>query len=129
MSGKKNAKSPHKAYALMHKEGTVRSGKWKFYPWREKKGGKGNDAPVGREPSPLPVQLYDTRSDVTESKNLADKYPEIVANLQGIWKKHIAEIEANARPTAVMIRPKGSISPERPGGAKVKKKKKRRPKK
>ena len=38
MSGAEGAKSPHEAYVLMHGPGTVRCGKWKFYPWQEGKG-------------------------------------------------------------------------------------------
>ncbi len=40
MAGKPGAKSPHEHYVLMHGPGTVRSGKWKFYPWQEGKGGR-----------------------------------------------------------------------------------------
>ena len=124
MSGRKNAKSPHETYCLMHNAGTVRSGKWKYYPWSEL-GGKDKGAkPVGRKPSPLPVQLYDTTSDIGETKNLADKYPEVVSKLQIAWEKHIAEIEANLRPTATMQRPEGAPSPARPGPIKKKKKNK-----
>ncbi len=43
MSGSTNAKSPHEAYVLMHGPGTVRSGKWKFYPWQEGKGQQSRD--------------------------------------------------------------------------------------
>ncbi len=38
MEGKPGAKSPHLTYVLPHGPGTVRSGKWKFYPWREGRG-------------------------------------------------------------------------------------------
>ena len=67
MAGKKKAKSPHKEYVLMHGPGTVRSGKWKFYPWKEGTGGR-RDAviPDGRKASPLPTQLYDTDADIAK---------------------------------------------------------------
>jgi len=95
MSGQSGANSPHENYVLMHGPGTVRSGKWKFYPWREGKGGR-RDAPKGK-PSDFPVQLYDTVSDIGETKNLAAGYPDVIK-----------------RPTVTMIRPKGALSANRP---------------
>ena len=125
MSGKKNAKSPHKEYVLMHGPGTVRSGKWKFYPWQEGKSGSRRDpVPAGRKPSPLPTQLYDTDADLGETRNLAEEHPEVAARLATAYEKHIANIQANKRPTATMIRPEGSISADLPGRAKKNKGKK-----
>lgn len=112
MSGEPNAKSPHEAYVLMHGPGTVRSGKWKFYPWPERK--KGRAAPQDRAPSPLPVQLYDTVADISETKNLADKHPDVVKRLQAAYDAHVAEIEANRRPAVKMERPGEALSPSRP---------------
>jgi arylsulfatase A len=120
MAGEKGAKSPHKNYVLMHGPGTVRSGKWKFYPWQEGKGGR-RDAVIGREPSPHPVQLYDTVADIGETKNLAAEYPEVAKRLQKAYDAHVAEIEASRRPTAEMVRREGAPSPERPGTGKKKK--------
>ena len=37
MEGKPESKSPHDTYCLLHGPGTVRSGKWKYYPWQEGK--------------------------------------------------------------------------------------------
>ena len=89
MAGQEGAKSPHEAYVLMHGPGTVRAGKWKFYPWAERK--MGRDAPIGRKPSPLPVQLYDTTSDIGETKNLAGDHPDVVKRLQSVttptWRR------------------------------------------
>ena len=119
MSGKKDARSPHKEYVLMHGPGTVRSGKWKFYPWQEGKSGSRRDAPPrGRKLSPLPVQLYDTDADIGETTNLAEKHPQIVATLAKAYEQHVADIQANKRPTAIMIRPEGALSAELPGRAK-----------
>lgn len=114
MSGADGAKSPHEEYCLMHGPGTVRAGKWKFYPWKETKGG-GRDALAGREPSPLPVQLYDTVADIGETKNLADRYPEVLERLRAAYDAHVAEIEAHRRPTAPLMRPDRAPSAERPG--------------
>jgi len=112
MSGQSGAKSPHENYVLMHGPGTVRSGKWKFYPWREGKGGR-RDAPKGK-PSDSPVQLYDTVSDIGETKNLAAGYPDVIKRLQDAYNNHVEDIKNNKRSTVTMIRPKGALSANRP---------------
>ncbi len=112
MSGVKGAKSPHQTYCLMHGPGTVRSGKWKFYPWPEGKGGRRDAART--KPSPDPVQLYDTVADISETTNLAAKNPDVVKRLQAAYDAHVAEIQANRRPTAKLTRPTGVASSERP---------------
>ena len=104
MSGAEDARSPHEAYVLMHGPGTVRSGKWKFYPWQEGKGKQSRDNATWK-PSPDPVQLYDTVADIGETTNVAAKHPEIVKRLQIAYDTHVEEIKANQRPTAEMVRP------------------------
>ena len=123
MSGAEGAKSPHDEYVLMHGPGTVRSGKWKFYPWKEGSEKRRRGNPV-QNPSSSPVQLYDTVADIGEKNNVAEAHPEIVEKLHTAYKKHVAEIEANRRQTAEMIRPEGAHAPGRPGGPKKPKKKK-----
>jgi arylsulfatase A-like enzyme len=119
MSGKQGAKSPHENYVLMHGPGTVRSGKWKFYPWREGKGGRRHDKT--KNPSTDPVQLYDTLADIGETKNLAAKHPDVVKRMQTAYDSHIEEIKQHKRPTRGMNRPAKVSSPERPGPRKKKK--------
>lgn len=114
MFGIPGAKSPHENYVLMHGPGTVRSGPWKFYPWREKVGGK--DALAGRTASTDAVQLYNVVDDIGERKNLAAKHPDLITRFQTAYTAHVKEIEANRRPTEVMSRPADAVSPERPGG-------------
>lgn len=122
MSGTTDAKSPHEHYVLMHGPGTLRSGKWKFYPWQE---GKHNQRGAERPgpPSPETHQLYDTTSDIGETKNLAGDHPELVKRFQSVYDAHVAEITANRRPTAELVRPADALSPERPGLKNAKKKK------
>ena len=93
MSGQSKAKSPHENYVLMHGPGAVRSGKWKFYPWQEGRGGKRHDR--AKNPSPDPVQLYDTQADIGETKNLASKHPAIVRRMQVAYDAHVSEIKAS----------------------------------
>lgn len=112
LMGTPDAASPHDTYVLMHGPGTVRSGKWKFYPWKEGKGGR-RDAAKDK-PSDLAVQLYDTVADIGETRNLAAEHPEVVKRLQAAYDAHVAEIKANRRPTAPLIRPADANSPERP---------------
>ena len=108
----------------MHGPGTVRSGKWKFYPWPEGKGGKREKAQD--TPSKHPVQLYDTVADIGETTNLAPKHPEVVKRLQAAYDAHLTEIKANKRPTAEMPRPKDSPTAARPGPPKKKKQPKKK---
>ncbi len=116
MSDQKGAKSPHDTYVLMHGPGTVRSGKWKFYPWPE---GKRNQrgANTGLPPSKDSVQLYDTVADIGERKNIASQHPDVVRKLQKAYVDHVADINVGRRPTAPLVRPEGAKSAQRPGGA------------
>lgn len=107
-----NAKSPHESYALMHGPGTVRQGKWKYYPWKEKK--EGRDAPVGRPPSPQKVQLYDLSSDIGENKNLAAEHPEVCDSMQKIYDAQVRDIESSSRSTALLVRPASAMPPTHP---------------
>ena len=128
MQGTEGARSPHETYCLLHGPGTVRSGKWKFYPWKEGKGGRRDDL-KGRTPSPHPVQLYDTVADIGETKNLASEYPEVAQRLQAAYDAHVAELKANQRPTAQMVRRQDAPTANRPGNPQAKGKKKQSKKK
>ncbi|MGI9242650.1 MAG: sulfatase family protein [Verrucomicrobiales bacterium] len=117
MEGKPEAKSPHQTYVLPHGPGTVRSGKWKFYPWRVGQGNRRRD-PAAGSPSPQPVQLYDTDDDIGETRNVASEYPEVVARLQTAYDDGLQEITANKRPTAALERPSDAPPADRPEGQK-----------
>jgi arylsulfatase A len=130
MAGEAGAKSPHEQYVLMHGPGTVRSGKWKFYPWpegsggrRKKKGKKPADPTLAATDKPK-VQLYDTVADIGEKTNLAAQYPDIVKRLGVAYKTHVEEIKKNKRPTAPLVRPEGASDSGRPGSKPKPKKKK-----
>lgn len=113
MSGEAGATSPHDAYVLMHGPGTVRSGKWKFYPWQEGKSKSKRDN-TRKARSTFPVQLYDTVADIGETTNVAEDHPEVVQRLTEAYETVVAEINRNRRPNAEMIRPSGAFSPRRP---------------
>jgi arylsulfatase A len=104
MTGEPGAKSPHETYVLLHGPGAVRSGKWKFYPWKEGKAGRRDwsKTPGGLDPNRPEVQLYDTVADISETRNVAADYPEVVARLQAAYDDFQREIEKERRPTAEM---------------------------
>ena len=114
MRGEEGATSPHDTYCLMHGPGTVRSGRWKYYPWPEGDSDR-NPQPDTAEWSADRVQLYDTVADIGETTNVAATHPEVVARLQAAWVAHNEELAANRRPTVDMIRPAGAAPPNRPG--------------
>jgi len=114
MTGDKETEASRDTYVFTHESGTVRSGKWKFYPWSEK-GGKDKGAKVkGREPSNLPVQLYDTDADIAETHKLADQFPDVVETLQAAYDATMTDVEVSSRTMAKMVRPEGSPSASRP---------------
>ena len=113
MEGKYGAKSPHDTYCLLHGPGTVRSGKWKYYPWQE--GTRHEDRPRKvKLLSKHPVQLYDTVADIGETTNLAEQYPDVVKRLQTAFEKYQADLNTNQRPAVDLQRPPDSLSPSRP---------------
>lgn len=108
MVGESDATSPHEQYVLMHGPGAVRSGPWKFYPWKENNNGR--NASEDRVVSADPVQLYHVIDDIGERKNIAAVHPEIVAKLQAAYDAHVSDIRANQRPTQVMQRPVDAVA-------------------
>lgn len=121
MNGQPNASSPHESYCLVHGPGAVRSGKWKYYPWKEGRSGRRNAKPIPISDPQAVVQLYDTVNDIGETTNVSSQHPEVVARLQKAWEEHLAELNANKRPTAELQRPAGSLPATRPGSKPAKK--------
>lgn len=91
------AKTPYESYVLLYRDGCVRSGKWKYYPFNAASNHKGSLSPDDPR-SKAPVQLYDLSSDPFEKTNLAEQYPEVTARLQKAYKDLKLEIKQNARP-------------------------------
>lgn len=92
--GVKDAKSPHEFYVLLHGNGALRSGNWKFYPWPE-----GLDAKDKKKLVNGPkTQLYDLSKDIAETMNLADRHPEVVARLAAAYNQFAEDVKKNKLP-------------------------------
>ena len=97
---KAGAKSPHEFYILEHSRGgtsgSVRGGKWKYYPWPE---GKGKKKKKNQPPPKGPkVQLYDLEKDLGEKNNVAEMFPDVVARMQEAYENHVADLKKNKLP-------------------------------
>jgi arylsulfatase A-like enzyme len=78
----------------------IRQGDWKlFLKTPVEKGGKGNGKKAIKESSPA---LYNLKTDVAETTDVASQNPEIVARLAVEAKKRNAEIMANQRPAGTL---------------------------
>jgi len=99
MRGESGATTPHDAYPLAFKQGSVRSGKWKFYPWPENKS-KNKKKDDGKLNAPK-VQLYDLSEDIGETNNVAGENPEVVARLSKVFADFKADLKENSRPAGM----------------------------
>ena len=88
LRGDKDAKSPHEAYFYYYGRGlkAVRSGDWKLvfpHSYRSLAGKGGRDGmPARYKQVKCGLELYNLREDIRESKDVADKHPEVVKRLQ-----------------------------------------------
>lgn len=94
--GEPGAKSPHEHYLFPHLKGAMRSGKWKYYPWPE--GADKKDAKL--DPKQPAAQLYDLNADISESKNLARQHPEVVQQLDVVYRRMTEDLKKNKLPGA-----------------------------
>ena len=95
LSAQNNAKTPHEAfyYYQMDQLQAVRSGNWKLHlPLKPKKRNWGSHEPES------PLQLYNLKTDIAESKNIADKHPDIVKRLMTYAEKARQDLGDNDRP-------------------------------
>lgn len=78
---------------------SIRKGKWKLIMCPGS-GGWSNPKPGSPEVEGLsPFQLYDLESDIGETKNLFDQYPDVVTELQGLLQKYILDGRSTAGPS------------------------------
>ena len=88
LEARPDAKSPHEAF--FYRTRAVRKGNWKLHLTARS---TRNQPPVGGLPA-----LYDLSTDLSETTNLADQHPEVVAELTKLLKDHAEEMKANSRP-------------------------------
>jgi len=89
LSGEPNAKNPHHAlyfYYQTNELQALRSGKWKMvfpHAYNSLTGKPGQDGhPSGYSRVKCGLELYDLEDDVGERKNVIDKHPDVVKELQ-----------------------------------------------
>jgi arylsulfatase A len=97
--GEKDAKTPYEAlfYYRGNRLEAVRSGRWKMHVPHEygtltdKVGQDGKPADYGQnriyETSHIDLSLFDLESDISETTNVADRFPEVVERLLGYMEK------------------------------------------
>ncbi len=100
--GKDGAKSPYEAFYCYQrgKLDAVRSGPWKFYVSRT--------IGRGKKARKLPIQLFNLHKDISETNNVAAKFPEVVGRLKGYLEKARKELGDGERKGNGQ-RPAGSV--------------------
>ena len=100
-----DAKSPHEAYYFYYGNQlqAVRQGKWKLHfphgyrTMAGKPGGTGG-IPTNYSQAKIGLSLFDLHSDISESKNVNDKYPKITNRLKSLGEKFNKELQKTKRP-------------------------------
>ena len=116
LSGQKGAKSPHEVYAMYYGRElqAVRSGKWKLHfphGYRSLKGEPGRDGIPGPYiQKRTGTELYDLEADISESTDVASKYPEVVARLQKLGAEIRADLgDSRTKINGSGVRPAGQL--------------------
>ena len=93
MSGKKGAKSPHKAFYFYRGNGlrAVRSGEWKLHIG----GGNKKQQKEGNQPA---LTLYNLARDISETTDVAAENPKILKRLFKRAEAFDKALKADARP-------------------------------
>ena len=84
-TGAKRAKSPHKYFFMINNGESVRSGDWKYHKSQFLTVSK----KYRKDESPA---LYNLKTDIGESNNVIDQYPEIAKRLAKALENHLARI-------------------------------------
>jgi arylsulfatase A-like enzyme len=93
IAGERDAKCPHEAYYFYKEEElqAIRADRWKLhfphsYITLADKPGKDGD-PAAYSDAKTPLALYDLEEDVSETRNVAERHPEVVKKLQALADK------------------------------------------
>ena len=103
--GGESEPTPHVAYYyyFMTHLNAVRSGRWKLHVARQ--GGRAPDY----EPNPV-LELYDLQSDIGETQNVAETYPQVVERLQALAE--VARVDlGDGKSPGRNVRPPGVVGP------------------
>jgi arylsulfatase A-like enzyme len=100
-----DAKSPHEAYYFYYGNQlqAVRQGKWKLHfphgyrTMAGKPSGTGG-IPTNYSQAKIGLSLFDLHSDISESKNVKDKFPKITNRLKSLGEKFNKELQKTKRP-------------------------------
>jgi hypothetical protein len=86
----------------------VRAGPWKLYlPLPDKL------TSLGTKTAPAPLELYDVRNDVGETREVSKEHPEVVAQLTAMAERARAELGDDAA-TGKGQRAAGTVSDPKP---------------
>jgi arylsulfatase A-like enzyme len=99
IDGKPDAKSPHEAYYFYYGKQlqAIRMGRWKlhfphgYYTLGGRKGGTGGKF-VGGKWAKIGLSLFDLKNDPSETTDVADQHPEIVAKMKELGEKMRADL-------------------------------------
>lgn len=108
--GEPEAKSPHEAFYYYHKGQlqAVRSGCWKLYlPLEDKQ------ANLRGKTARSEARLYDLKTDIGETKNIAGEHPDTVGRLQKLAQTARADLGDEGRPGKNQ-RPPGRVESPKP---------------
>jgi arylsulfatase A-like enzyme len=94
IAGERDAKNAHEAYYFYKEEElqAIRAGRWKLHfphtyiTLADQPPGKDGE-PATYSDAKTPLALYDLEEDAGETKNVADKHPEVVKKLQALADK------------------------------------------
>ena len=115
MTGESNAKSPHQAYYFYYGKQlqAIRMGKWKLHfphgyrTMAGKPGGTGGK-PTKYTQAKIGLALFDLENDISESKDIKDKHPDVVKKLQQLGDRMRKDLgDSNVKGNG--IRPAGRI--------------------
>ena len=115
ISGQPGAKCPHEAFYFYWNQDlqAIRSGRWKLHFPHSYISLAGQPAGKDGQPAPYkqaqtPLALFDLQDDPGESKNVADRHPEIVQRLEQFAEKARDDLgDAATKRTGKGVRPPG----------------------
>ena len=107
LTGKRGARSPHEFffYYRLKQLQAVRSGQWKLQLAREEM--------VNRQPTQVPLALYDLTTDIGETRDVAAAHPDIVQRLRVAAERMRAELGDGAT-MGNAARPAGHVEKPQP---------------